>query len=685
MRRTIAVIVVASLLLSLAGGFAFARDDRDRDRIPPGHARRQTARERTEFRDAGEAEWADKHIRKLALKGVFRGFDDGTFRPNGAVKRVELITLAVRMLGRETEAQARMDERLDYADWASVPEWAVGYLVVAHEQGLLRDLLREGGQDLQVNAPATRLAVVVTMIRLMGLADRAREFPGGDLHFRDLEAIPVWARGFVALAIEEGILRGYEDRTFRPNQPVRRSEMAALLDRVEEWLDDRDDEDEDEDDDRDDEDDEDEDREFQGTIVTVVTGAEPKITIANRRHPDGKTFQVAEGALIFLNGRRATLDQLHPGDKVEIILDDDEDDLAVFISAEFETREVDGILETVAEGRLTLLVQGKSHTFPLDPAVKVFDEHGKLRDLAYLKAGQQVEITLVRGAVTRVEVEEADEEAKLAGIVEGVAAGTLTLQVAGASRSFPLDPAVKIFDEQGTRRDLTYVRAGMQVEIMLVGGAVVEIRVKKIEIAGIVELVADGRLTLRVGAASQSFPLSATVKVTDEQGNRRDLAYVMAGMQVEIMLVGGAVVEIRVKKIEIAGIVERVADGRLTLRVGDALPSFPLSATVKVTDEQGNRRDITYVTAGMQVEITLVGGAVVEIRVKKIEIAGVVEGVAAGALTLQVAGTSRTFPLDPAVKTFDARGVRRDLTYVRAGQQVEITLVGGAVVEIRVK
>ncbi|HCC32574.1 MAG TPA: hypothetical protein DEQ28_01535, partial [Clostridiales bacterium] len=441
MRRTVALIMVASLVLALAGGFAHARgpDREDRDRIPPGQARRLTARERTEFRDAGEAEWADKHIRKLALKEVFRGFEDGTFRPNGAVNRMELLTLAVRMLGREAEAQARMDERLDYADWASVPKWAVGYLVVAHEQGLLRDLLREDGRTLQVNAPATRLAVVVTMVRLMGVADRAREFPGGDLHFRDIEAIPVWARGFVALAIEEGILRGYEDRTFRPNQPVRRSEMAALLDRVEEWLDDRDD-------DRDDEDEDDEDREFEGTIVTVVTGPQPKITVANARHPDGKTFRVDAGALVFLNGRRATLEQLQPGDKVEIILDDDEDDLAIFISAEFETREVEGVLETVADGRLTLLIQGKSHTFPLDPAVKVFDEHGKLRDLSYLKAGQQLEVTLVRGVAVKVEVEESDEEAKLAGIVERLAEGTITLQVAGASRTFPLDPAVKVFD-----------------------------------------------------------------------------------------------------------------------------------------------------------------------------------------------------------------------------------------------
>ncbi|HCC33269.1 MAG TPA: hypothetical protein DEQ28_05115, partial [Clostridiales bacterium] len=81
----------------------------------------------------------------------------------------------------------------------------------------------------------------------------------------------------------------------------------------------------------------------------------------------------------------------------------------------------------------------------------------------------------------------------------------------------------------------------------------------------------------------------------------------------------------------------------------------------------------------------LVGGAVVEIEVKKLQITGVVELVARGAITLRVGEASQSFRLNPAVKVFDATGNRRDLTYVRAGQQVEITLVDGAVVEIRVK
>jgi uncharacterized lipoprotein YddW (UPF0748 family) len=38
-----------------------------------------------------------------------------------------------------------------------------------------------------------------------------------------------WARSFIEALAEQGIVRGFEDRTFRPDQPVRRSEFAALL------------------------------------------------------------------------------------------------------------------------------------------------------------------------------------------------------------------------------------------------------------------------------------------------------------------------------------------------------------------------------------------------------------------------------------------------------------------------
>lgn len=50
------------------------------------------------------------------------------------------------------------------------------------------------------------------------------------LPFKD--AIPEYARGAVQAAVSKGIVKGYEDGTFRPNQAVTRAEAAVILDRV---------------------------------------------------------------------------------------------------------------------------------------------------------------------------------------------------------------------------------------------------------------------------------------------------------------------------------------------------------------------------------------------------------------------------------------------------------------------
>ncbi|WP_139491075.1 phosphodiester glycosidase family protein [Brevibacillus dissolubilis] len=50
------------------------------------------------------------------------------------------------------------------------------------------------------------------------------------LPFKD--AVPAYAQGAVQVAISKGLVKGYPDKTFRPDQKVTRAEAAAILDRV---------------------------------------------------------------------------------------------------------------------------------------------------------------------------------------------------------------------------------------------------------------------------------------------------------------------------------------------------------------------------------------------------------------------------------------------------------------------
>lgn len=50
------------------------------------------------------------------------------------------------------------------------------------------------------------------------------------LSFKD--AVPAYAQGAVQVALAKGLVKGYPDKTFRPDQPVSRAEAAVILDRI---------------------------------------------------------------------------------------------------------------------------------------------------------------------------------------------------------------------------------------------------------------------------------------------------------------------------------------------------------------------------------------------------------------------------------------------------------------------
>ncbi|MBQ5748934.1 MAG: S-layer homology domain-containing protein [Oscillospiraceae bacterium] len=48
----------------------------------------------------------------------------------------------------------------------------------------------------------------------------------------DAEKISPWARGYAAFVMRTGLMRGFEDGTFRPNEPVTREQMVCVLNRL---------------------------------------------------------------------------------------------------------------------------------------------------------------------------------------------------------------------------------------------------------------------------------------------------------------------------------------------------------------------------------------------------------------------------------------------------------------------
>lgn len=230
--------VISSLaLMMLAGGAssAFAngghkdnRGDRDNDK-----KQEKEIKVSWKFKDEDDMKWAMEYIMRLASKGVFTGYEDGTFKPNQKISRIETLVAAVRLMGLREQAESteEMSTKLNFKDadlLAKKYPWAVGYVAVAVEN----DLFSETETSVNPQANATRLWAATILVKALKLEDEAKALNNTQLNFKDAKNIPAGSVGYVALAIKKGIITGYNDNTFRPNQPVSRAELAALLDRT---------------------------------------------------------------------------------------------------------------------------------------------------------------------------------------------------------------------------------------------------------------------------------------------------------------------------------------------------------------------------------------------------------------------------------------------------------------------
>jgi hypothetical protein len=235
LKQILSVLLVVIMLFGGAAsafangnGHSKGHDDDDHDKFS-GKSKAKIE-VKFDFNDLKKSEWARKYIARLAADRIFDGYDDGTFRPSQSVKRIEAIIAAVRLMGLRADAEsaARLATDLNFEDGDLIARKypnAVGYVAVAVEN----DLFLESEDKVNPEKAADRLWATMLLVKAMKWENLAKAKMNVKLPFKDADKIPAGAVGYVAVAVEKGLVNGYEDLTFRPNTPVTRAELAVLL------------------------------------------------------------------------------------------------------------------------------------------------------------------------------------------------------------------------------------------------------------------------------------------------------------------------------------------------------------------------------------------------------------------------------------------------------------------------
>ena len=150
------------------------------------------------------------------------GFEDGTVRPQANITRAEATTIFFRLIsdahrsGIWSRSNSFNDVELQSWYNTAISTMDNGGFVVGYPDG-----------SFHPNSNITRAEMTALVVRFMGYG-HLTNVQGNT--FSDVEGH--WAQDAINTANRRGWVTGFEDGTFRPNQPITRAETAALVNRM---------------------------------------------------------------------------------------------------------------------------------------------------------------------------------------------------------------------------------------------------------------------------------------------------------------------------------------------------------------------------------------------------------------------------------------------------------------------
>ena len=161
--------------------------------------------------------WAEDYITDLYCREVVNGVDHNSFGPSNDATRAEFLKMALLNAGYDVD-DADGEEFTD----VSSGDWYYEYVSFAYEEGFV-----EGYRD-DTFLPNNRInraeALVITM-RIAGVDEY--DVDGDWDEFDDVDSDD-WYAYAVETAADEGIVEGYSDGDFKPQNYITRAEVAAI-------------------------------------------------------------------------------------------------------------------------------------------------------------------------------------------------------------------------------------------------------------------------------------------------------------------------------------------------------------------------------------------------------------------------------------------------------------------------
>lgn len=159
--------------------------------------------------------WAKKDILAMNERNLIQGYQNRTFRPTNAISREEVATILTHTLKYDIKSNAA------FVDVAPT-RWSFPFVSTISIYGMMKGY---PDQTFRPDKPITRAELATALARSFSVTPTTQASELRDIRNH-------WAYADIVKLQQAGILSGYPDQTFRPNQTVTRAEAAVMMNRI---------------------------------------------------------------------------------------------------------------------------------------------------------------------------------------------------------------------------------------------------------------------------------------------------------------------------------------------------------------------------------------------------------------------------------------------------------------------
>lgn len=159
--------------------------------------------------------WAGNTIQEWINKGLAKGYEDGSFRPDNNITRAEYMNLVNNAFGLTSKAEIKFKD-------VKSNDWYYEVIQKAVAAGYI------GGypdSTMKPNNPITRQEAAIVIAKVKSLT-QSQEVAN---QLNDGGNMASWSKGYIGAVVNAGYMKGYPDGSFKPEAQIKRGEAIVAL------------------------------------------------------------------------------------------------------------------------------------------------------------------------------------------------------------------------------------------------------------------------------------------------------------------------------------------------------------------------------------------------------------------------------------------------------------------------